>query len=443
MKTDDDLMLAERFAAIADRADDSDWDDVVRRRAALARRPRRRTPSLRLAALFAALVVVVAVALVAPWSGSRGSLIDRALAAIGSQPVLHVIGERLGTAQQHVVDIQSGRVESKPLVVREEIWYDQARGLKHTITRVDGSLVDDVLETPRGGYTPGGIVYDCAWIAAHPVEATKLRVSCNASLENGTTPHKVPRPKPTLAPGLAGFLDGYQQALSSGSAREIGKGQLDGQTVDWLEFKTNGGTERVALDPSTHKPVLVEDGSGWSLRIAAIETVAASAADFSRPTPNELGAQPTFVARTDTQALPSDASAIATVPGAVWAGPSLAELPLAAAQRTQLKATFVNGTPEPQTGVGLELDYGTLKSNGRLDRSRPFVQIEEAPSRALAFGYMWGFVRGAEPPAGKLYEPSGVSPLGFTVSNNRYLTIQASSPELLRAAAQALHPASS
>jgi hypothetical protein len=65
MNTEDDVMLAERFAAIADCTDDSDWDEVVRRRDAYGARPRRRTASMRLVALLAALAAVVFVALVA------------------------------------------------------------------------------------------------------------------------------------------------------------------------------------------------------------------------------------------------------------------------------------------------------------------------------------------------------------------------------------------
>jgi hypothetical protein len=439
MKTDSDLALAERFTAISDGADDSDWEDVLRRRATFGTSRQRRP--VRLVALLAAVAVVVAVALVAPWSRSGGSVSDRALAAIGSQPVLHVIGELpTGTGAQ-LVDIQSGN--AKPIVQQyvQEIWYDQARGLKHTITRSGAAIVDDTLETPRGGFTPGGIVYDCTWIAAHPVEASKARVSCNASMENGIKPHVVPRPKPTVAPGLAGFLDGYREALSSGSARDAGPGQLDGRTVEWLEFMIDGGTERVALDPSTHKPLLVEDGSGWSLRIDTIETVAASAADFSRPTEGELGPQPTFGRVSDKQPLSTDPATItAAIPGAVWSGLKLFGLPLAAVYTTDLKTRFAHGRPAPQTGVGLELNYGDLKSNGRLDRSQPYARIGEAPSRALGYGDMWGFVRGADPPTGTLYVPGGTFPLGFTVTNGRYITIEASTPELLRAVAQALQP---
>jgi hypothetical protein len=65
MNTDDDVMLAERIAAIADRTDDSDWDEVVHLRDANGARPRRRTASVRLVALLAAVAALVFMALVA------------------------------------------------------------------------------------------------------------------------------------------------------------------------------------------------------------------------------------------------------------------------------------------------------------------------------------------------------------------------------------------
>jgi hypothetical protein len=65
MNSDDDLIMAARFGAIADVTDDSDWDDVVRRRATHASRRWQRAPSLRLVALLAVLAVVVVAALVA------------------------------------------------------------------------------------------------------------------------------------------------------------------------------------------------------------------------------------------------------------------------------------------------------------------------------------------------------------------------------------------
>jgi hypothetical protein len=427
------LLEQPELVAIADALAQADVDAARRRLRGRFLR------SSRFLAVAAALAAVVAVALIAPWSRSGGSLSDLALAAIGSQPVLHVIAETEVPGGQ-LIDIKTGRVQQISQHQQEEIWYDAAKGLKRDTVRVDSTIVGDTLETPRGGYTPGGIIYDCAWIAAHPIQATKARVSCNFSGENGTTPHVVPRPKPTLDPGLAGFVDGYRQALASGRAREAGSGRLDGRPVDWLVFETSDGSERVALDHSTHKPVLLENDSGWRLRITSIETIPFAAADFRRPTADEVPAQPSFGRAADAQTLQLERGAIAAaVPGAVWAGPSVNGLALAKAEQQALRTAFAKHARPPLTGTGLELDYGTLNASGRLEISQPNVRIHVAPSRALAFGTMWGFVRGDDPPEGWLY--ASEPPLGFTVVEGMYVTIQASNANLLLAAARALEPA--
>jgi hypothetical protein len=396
--------------------------------------------SSRLLVIAAALAVGATLALIAPWNRSSGSLNDLALAAIGSQPVLHVIAETEGPTGGQLTDIQTGRVRQEIVHSQEEIWFYAAKGLKRDTVRADSKIVEDTLLTPRGGYTPGGIVYDCAWIAAHPVQATRARVSCNASGENGTTPHVVPRALPTIDPALGGFVDGYRHALSTGQARAAGSGVLDGRAVDWLAFETSEGSERVALDHSTHKPVLLESESGRHLKIASIETTRFEAADFTRPRADELPESPSFGGATDERSLQPERGAIAAaVPGAVWAESSVKGLPLAKAERLSLRATLGHRR-RPLTGVGLELDYGSLTTNRRLDISQPYVRIRTAPTRALGFGLMWGFVRGNDPPPGWLYT-SGPSTLAFTVVDGTYVTMQASSLDLLLSAARALEAA--
>ena len=166
-----------------------DWADVEQR---LARRERAQRGRgfgrlSRFALAATVLVVGIALAVVAPWGGS-GGFADRALAALGSGPVLHVVAHAQGPTGGRLVDLSTGATTAITQEMEMEIWYDHKQGLKHSVLRSGGRIVDDTLETPEGGYTPGGIVYDCAWIAAHPVEATKARVSCNANRNNGTTP---------------------------------------------------------------------------------------------------------------------------------------------------------------------------------------------------------------------------------------------------------------
>lgn len=391
------------------------------------RRPRGRRllrPSLASAAVLVA--AAAAVVLVAPWQRSQGTLADLALAAIGSQPVVHVVSE-LPTGGG-LIDIATGTMT--PLVQRDEIWYDASRGLRRDRTTIGSTVVDDVLETPQGGFTPHGIVYDCAWIAAHPLEATKAHVSCNPSGDNGTTPHVVPRPKPALNPGLAGFADSYRAALASGQAREAGTGTVDGQKVDWLEFPTSGSvTEKVALDPVSHKPLFLRTENSTT-KIAQIESIPYDSSDFARPQPSELPEQPSATRADDTATINLDGAAIAAAyPDAVWAGTDVARLPLVRAATQALTVSFPSTTPS-RHGTGLDLAYGTLDAAGRLDRSQPYVDIQEAPSPTLAT--MQGFIRGGYPAAGTLYasplptagRTSDTLGVGALVIGDVYVTIQ-------------------
>lgn len=398
----------------------------------------------RLAAAAAALAAVAVVALIAPWGRSgRDGLNSLALAAIGSQPVLHVVAEETFPPTAELIDIASGQARPVSEEQQLEIWYDADQGLKHTITRSGSTLIDDVLETPAGGFSPGGIVYDCAWIAAHPVEATKARVSCNANMDNGTTPHVIPRPKPTLDQALAGFLDGYRNALADGTARDAGPGRLDGHPVVWLEFPlAEGGSERAALDTTTHKPLLIENSAGQRMRITSIETVGTDDANFTRPSKDELGDQPSYggpVPRT-RQDLPLDPAAMAeALPGAVWAGPTSSGLALASAERMVMRTSFADDTRPRQLAAGLSLVYSANPD----DIGAVSVHLDE--SRTPQFGYSWGFVRGDSPAEGTIYAPifeSGSdTAMGFTVVHGIYVTLRASSRELLLAAVRALRPA--
>ena len=180
-----------------------DWADVEHRLARRKGAVRRRRPGRlsRFALAATALAVGIAVILVAPWGGSKG-FADRALAALGSEPVLHVIAQAPTEADgAQLMDLSTGATAQITQTHEMEIWYDRKRGLKHTILRSDGRIVDDILETPQGGYTPGGIVYDCAWIAAHPVEERSVgfQQTVRAAAIDDDGNH------PTAAPGRNGF----------------------------------------------------------------------------------------------------------------------------------------------------------------------------------------------------------------------------------------------
>lgn len=415
-------------------------DALVATAPASAVRRRRRRP-VRLGVLAAALAAIVGLVLFAPWNGGGPGLTGRALAALGSDPVLHVVTEQPTIVRY--VDLATG--EPHRLFERQEIWYDRGRGYVHTITRApDGSLLADELETPQGGWTLAGPVLDCTWIAAHPREATKLKVSCNANGDNGTKPHIVPRPVPTVDPALGAFLGGYRQALADGQATETGTGMIHGTSVIWITFPYGHETESVALDASTYRPLFVRDASGtWRYRIVSIETVEPSAANFERPTPTEAGRRAGSGAVVDrTQLAVDPAVALEALPGAIWLGSSFRQLQLVGIERDTLRTRFTDPNSAPEIGVGLQLVYGATTSTGVPDRTRPFVQLWESDRPQVA--YEWAFVRGVLPPSGVFATPgSGMfGPTGFLVQNGIYVTVSASTSQLALDAARALVPIS-
>jgi hypothetical protein len=345
-----------------------EWDDVLRR---VRQRPRNRSISgLRIVGVAVVLGVAALVA-ISPWQGTqRVGVLDRALAAVGDEPVLHVVLERRPTGDP-LVYLDSGRPVARE--VTTEVWFSEGRALKKTVSRIDGLLVDEVLETPKGGFTQGGSIYTCRWIAEHPVEAAKARVSCPGG----------PRPgdeQPTLDPALSNFVDHYRAALASGSARRIPGGKVGGRDVIWIEFGAGRTLERVALDKSTYTPVLISTPYGSS-RVRTVETMQFEQLLFSRPKPVEAPAGGSVIAE---QELDNVAAANAILGGhALWLGPEWRGLRLTSVKRQELSNSY--GTrSERRTSrtVGVELRY----SSGA-DR-QPAILIWQALSCPMAYGWV-------------------------------------------------------
>src|SRR5689334_14850891 len=89
--------------------------------AATGARSQRRRPPRRLLLAVVALVVAASVALIAPWSTSRGGVVQKALAAVSSNSVLHVVLVS-PLAGESTVNLKTGT--SKPAVLRVEQWFD-------------------------------------------------------------------------------------------------------------------------------------------------------------------------------------------------------------------------------------------------------------------------------------------------------------------------------
>ena len=377
-------------------------DAVTVTQARKARLPRR------LLAVPAIVAVLIAVALFAPWQGSAPSLFDRALAAVGDEPVLHVVTQRTEPVDWQLVNLATGERSSPKLSIRTEIWYDGERGLEHSITRTNGTVSDDWLQTPQGVTSREGTVFTCAWIQAHPVEATRKRISCRLDGNNGTVPHNVPEPAPVVDPGLTGFLNGYQDALANGTARRVGEGTVDGRAVIWLEMRLaqprppgadrtpDPIEQRVAIDKESYRPLLVRPlRRGPSYRVAEIGSVSRASADFSKPTPVSVSPRQQISSGkvvSSTEIGLDAARAVLGRPG-LWAGRRIAGLELTSVTHRVLRTGYARSTGlDPRETDGLSLEYGGGSETLRLD---------ETIGPNLAFGWFGGS-RYPVPPAGSV-----------------------------------------
>lgn len=413
----------------------------------------------RLAALAAVVGLVAGLALVSPWSG-RGELVDRALAAIGSGEVIHVV-ERAELPGRSVVDLRTG-VES-PVERSTELWFDGERSLLRSAQRVDGMLTGEVLQTPQGAWTEAGRVYTCAWIAAHPVEATKLRVSCSPSGENGTTPRQVAEPRPELPPALAGFVTGYREALESGTAIRDGVGLMDGRRVEWLRFVVpgtlagpSGGerVERVAVDTTTLEPLRVETLIDGELRhsatIAVAEALDREAVSFARPPLLEPGSTPVNSTVVDEASVSLVQADDAFDDRLLSLGNAFRGLPRAETTLQTIVSGYGSGSSrEPTRAVGVEIVYG-----GPIEPSleQPYVRLVQYLEPLMLFRVRSGFSEATYPP-GRLTvttftyhsRQQAASPrqtrtlfAGTLVTEGVYVALEATSKQLLVDAARAL-----
>jgi hypothetical protein len=402
----------------------------TRRATAQDRRPRRRlaAAAAALAAAAAALLLVAS-----PWQGSP-SLAEQALAAVGTGPVVHVAIEHTGSPLWRLVDLRTG--SEIPRTQRIEIWFDEERGLKRTVSSVDGQVLDEVLETPAGGWSRGGRVYTCAWIAAHPVEATKAGVSCNPSGENGRTPRTIPERAPTLEAALAGFVDGYRSALASGEAEEDGRAQVDGREVVWLRFASSGSGTRVAVDAASFEPVLLEWGSDAPLRVVAAEAVPRDVRVFTRPA--------SVAAQTGGGIAAREAIEVAALhdvlPGTVWLGREWSGLSLVSAERQERMLRTGAGGAAGTMPV-LKLTYARVGPDGVLDPSST-VDVYEAPGCLVSIGWTCSARDPASPDVlGAPFGQDGPLAIGQLRRDGLYVSIwkRSAAPDLLEIA-RALAP---
>lgn len=334
--------------------------------------------------------------LISPWQSNSG-FVSRALAAVGNQPVLHVVFEQ--RSPDVLVNLRTGQPITRPTTT--EIWFDRERGLKETVSSVNDRPFDQMLETPLGGFTEAGFVYTCAWIADHPVEAAAARVSCDQGMAGRS--ERLTQQRPVIDPALANFVDHYQDALRSGAARQVGRGRFLGKGVIWLNLEIPQGTtgvsqstsEKVAVDATTYKPLLVSSRSG-TIRVLKIETVGFDNRLFAKPPQLERPSVGSVVAESAVNL--NSARALLGAP-ALWLGQEWQGLRLTTTKRQEVTTGYGSLSDRaPEHALGIEFKYARVKADGTVDSRSPLV-IREASSCLLAYGWSCG---ATDPSAGMI-----------------------------------------
>jgi hypothetical protein len=375
------LLRTEVLELLAERPDLVAVADAVTSTQPRPRR-RRRGGVVLAAGLAAALTVAL-------WpGGSSPGFAERASAAIGSGPVLHVVVE--APARTTIVDLATGAETA--LRVRLEYRYDVERGRLRTTVSRGRRVTADVLQAPTGAYA-------------------LLR--------------------PELDPALVGFVSGYREALDT--TRPV-EGVVDGRPVLWLEFGTGASHERVALDPQTLTPLFVESLVGSRVRWHVLEIRARDRrpGDFELPatrTPEPIRGS-VVSSRTVT---------LSELAGERWhpvsVGAELEGLKLSAVEVERLVRAYARPAERTERGTGARLLYG---------RWPDAVELQQAPRPEPAYAYVGGgtFMGTAIPRRGRLVltELRRTRWLGQLRAGSLFVTIWASSRSRVLAAARALEP---
>jgi hypothetical protein len=387
--------------------------------------PRQRQRFLPLAVAAALVAIGVTIAVLVSLSGRGPGLVDRALAAIGTEPVIHAVVD-YSSPDDVVVNLATGK--SYERVHRTEYWYDRGRSLLHTRLTTDGKMLTEIVETPNGsdsdlGHYPGGIAAQ-------------------------------------LDPALAGFVTHYREALASGEAKIVGHEQVDGREVTLLRITLDhGDSEDVGVDSTTYRPLffranpqpsvgIVGNIPTWN--VATIESLPRDPSYFAKPALSPP--RPTGGGSGSTEELTPNEAAKALEQPALWVGARFGSLPLARIELEQVQTDYTDGSKH--NGNKLELAYGDLRPNGRLRASQPWLIIDQAAT--VAASYQLGFNDGGDPPApagsmvlednsifarpGHPAIPERAQWTGKLIRGEMYIELSASSRNLLLAAARALKP---
>jgi hypothetical protein len=365
--------------AIADAVEDTQRPPRSSRRRVLAR-------SAVVVAIAAAALISV---LLWPSGGKHTSVLDRALAAIGDDRVMHVVLRTPSGFQ--FVELRGGRTISPTDEV--EIWNDRSSRRGHAIVRERGQVISETL-IPEDDHGLG-----------------------------------------ELDPALAALWTGYRQALAEGTAKLIGKGSIYGHRVYWLQFPLpdhGPPGSRVAVDQDSYRPVAIYGYAGGSgfihEQVLLARTEPFSESDFRRQTarPHPLQSGTRVSTRVPTHPLH---------PGKPWLtpGPSIRGVSL-----TYVASLSV--TTGKRTSRGVELFYGFDRVRG----GAKWIRIDELkkPTNFEWRGIPSGYVKIL--PLGQEHLFNGSTKAIWTgklVVNGIYVTIETDlGRDALLAVARALKP---
>ena len=288
-------LLDELTPAYEERA--GDWQAVLRDAHPRYVRSSRRARSfprwpLRIWLAFVVATALAVAGLAWPFQAQNGGVLERALAAVGDGPVLHVVlrGDWGGT----LVDLKTDA--RRPIHGENELWYDSDRGVVHSITRLGAMVTHEQLYEPK----------------EPPPELTALGRE-------------------------------YRQALESGSARIAGEGVVDGEPAVWITIRSemlpdvadgrdHEWAQQVAVSRRTFKPVALretrdgEPGPGTGQRVLELETLPAGRGDFTSSEADSLEGR-VFKQGREPITLEQARATLGRTP--LWLGRTHAELPLA------------------------------------------------------------------------------------------------------------------
>jgi hypothetical protein len=353
------------------------------------------TPSRRrLVSRSAALVAVGAAVLVAvllwPSGSGRNPVLDRALAAIGDGPVLHLV-VRI-PAGEELIDLGTGRTIVPKMEI--ESWSDRSLERFHFLIRENGRVIGEVLL---------------------PQDRTKgMHVDANDA-------------------AYTALWSGYREALRSGKAKIVREGSVDGNPVYWLSFGSQ--RDEVAVDRETYKPLVFRStsmgGRHTDSRVLLMRTEPFTASAFERRSsaPSPLDAGSSFSSGESGPVSPGKT-------GQPWlrAGATIAGLDFTDVNQTQT-------TTDGKTINGFQLLYGSESGFG--DEHSLTIDEAKRPEDSAAWkGIPEGFIRISTGEGSDQSQHAFTMWTGYLVRNGVYVTITTGvSREAVLEAARALRPA--